>query len=53
MFKNPGRDNEPLVLKLKQLPFHLKYVYLGDKETLHVIVSSYLTPLQEENLIVA
>lgn len=40
------------VLELKQLPPHLKYVYLGDKETLYVIISSYLTPLQEENLIV-
>ena len=43
---------KPLKLELKQLPSHLKYVYLGEDETLPVIISSYLTPLQEENLIV-
>ncbi|XP_070662285.1 uncharacterized protein [Malus domestica] len=37
--------------KLKQLPNHLKYVYLGDKETFPVIVSSTLTALEEEKLI--
>ena len=43
---------KPPVLELKQLPSHLKYVYLGDKKSLLVIISYYLTPLQEENLIV-
>ena len=43
---------KPPVLELKQLPSHLKYVYLGDNETLLVIISSYLTPLREDNLVV-
>ncbi|KAM5584774.1 hypothetical protein ABKV19_004235, partial [Rosa sericea] len=38
-------------LELKPLPGHLKYVYLGDKETLPVIISSSLTPTQEERLV--
>ncbi|KAM1818556.1 hypothetical protein ACFX11_000340 [Malus domestica] len=39
------------VLELKPLLDHLKYVYLGDDETLPVIVSSSLTALKEEKLI--
>ncbi|CAN6583797.1 unnamed protein product [Malus baccata var. baccata] len=39
------------VLDLKPLPDHLKYVFLGDEETLPVIVSSSLTILEEEKLI--
>ncbi|CAN6711750.1 unnamed protein product [Malus baccata var. baccata] len=39
------------VLDLKPLPDHLKYVFLGDEETLPVIVSSSLTALEEEKLI--
>ncbi|CAN6579368.1 unnamed protein product [Malus baccata var. baccata] len=39
------------VLELKPLPGHLKYVFLGDEETLPVIVSSSLTALEEEKLI--
>ncbi|KAL5544690.1 hypothetical protein UlMin_008474 [Ulmus minor] len=50
--ENVPSIEKPLVLELKQLPSHLKYVYLGDNETLPVIISSYLTPPQEENLIV-
>ncbi|XP_024163856.1 uncharacterized protein LOC112170792 [Rosa chinensis] len=38
-------------LELKPLPDHLKYVYLGDDKTLPVIVSSKLTPSQEEELV--
>ncbi|KAM5578091.1 hypothetical protein ABKV19_008423, partial [Rosa sericea] len=38
-------------LELKPLPGHLKYVYLGDKETLPVIISSSLTPTQEGKLV--
>ncbi|CAN6695187.1 unnamed protein product [Malus baccata var. baccata] len=38
-------------LELKPLPDHLKYVFLGDEETLPVIVSSSLTALEEEKLI--
>jgi len=33
---------EPPTLELKQLPPYLKYVYLGEKETFHVIISSLL-----------
>jgi len=32
------------------LPENLKYVYLGDNETLHVIISKALEPKQEEKL---
>ncbi|CAN6542477.1 unnamed protein product [Malus baccata var. baccata] len=39
------------VLELKHLPDHLKYVFLGDEETLPVIVSSSLMALEEEKLI--
>ncbi|KAM2425279.1 hypothetical protein ACFX1W_022738 [Malus domestica] len=39
------------VLELKPLPDHLKYVFLGDEETLPVIVSSSLTAIEEEKLI--
>ncbi|CAN6554921.1 unnamed protein product [Malus baccata var. baccata] len=39
------------VLEVKPLPDHLKYVFLGDEETLPVIVSSSLTALEEEKLI--
>ncbi|XP_031253049.1 uncharacterized protein LOC116110979 [Pistacia vera] len=38
-------------LELKPLPGHLKYVYLGENETLPVIVSNKLTPNQEEKLV--
>ncbi|KAK9008818.1 hypothetical protein V6N11_080296 [Hibiscus sabdariffa] len=38
-------------LELKPLPPHLKYVYLGSNETLHVIISSKLLPDQECSLI--
>ncbi|KAM1889595.1 hypothetical protein ACFX13_047560 [Malus domestica] len=39
------------VLELKPLPDHLKYAFLGEEETLPVIVSSSLTALEEEKLI--
>ncbi|KAM0964170.1 hypothetical protein ACFX2A_023561 [Malus domestica] len=39
------------VLELKPLPDHLKYAFLGDNETLPVIVSSSLTAIEEEKLI--
>ncbi|CAL8082989.1 unnamed protein product [Prunus armeniaca] len=38
-------------LELKPLPNHLKYVFLGDKETLPVIISSSLTAVEEEKLV--
>jgi len=37
-------------LELKALPKHLKYAYLGEQETLPVIVASDLTGEQEEKL---
>ncbi|KAM1453777.1 hypothetical protein ACFXTO_003364 [Malus domestica] len=37
--------------KLKPLPDHLKYVFLGDDETLPVIVSSSLMAHEEEKLV--
>ncbi|CAN6694213.1 unnamed protein product [Malus baccata var. baccata] len=39
------------VLELKLLPDHLKYAFLGEEETLPIIVSSSLTALEEEKLI--
>ncbi|XP_068305065.1 uncharacterized protein [Pyrus communis] len=39
------------ILELKPLPDHLKYVYLGEKGTLRIIVSSTLTAIDEEKLI--
>ena len=38
-------------LELKTLPKHLKYAYLGEQETLLVIVASNLTNRQEEDLL--
>ncbi|XP_070668511.1 uncharacterized protein [Malus domestica] len=38
-------------LELKPLPDHLKYVFLGNDETLPVIVSSSLTAHEEEKLV--
>jgi len=37
-------------LELKALPKHLKYIYLGGKETLSVIIASHLIARQEESL---
>ncbi|KAJ4930451.1 hypothetical protein NE237_000117 [Protea cynaroides] len=39
------------IVELKPLSDHLKYVYLGDNETLPVIIARDLTKLQEEKLI--
>ncbi|CAN6712798.1 unnamed protein product [Malus baccata var. baccata] len=39
------------VLELKPLPDHLKYIFLGDEETLPVIVSSSLMAIKEQKLI--
>jgi len=41
----------PLKLELKPLPDNLKYAYLGDNETLPVIISSALALDQEEKLV--
>ena len=37
-------------LELKALLKHLKYAYLGRKETLPIIIASHLTEQQEDNL---
>lgn len=42
---------EPPVLELKTLPVHLKYAYLGEKETLPVIISSKLSNEEEDELV--
>src|ERR1044071_3764794 len=39
------------VIELKQLPEHLKYAFLGEKDTLPVIISSKLSKEQEEKLV--
>ncbi|CAN6691830.1 unnamed protein product [Malus baccata var. baccata] len=38
------------VLELKPLPSHLKYIFLGENETLPAIISSFLTAQEEEKL---
>ena len=38
-------------IELKPLPSYLKYIFLGDGETLSVIISSKLSTLEEEKLI--
>ncbi|XP_068336650.1 uncharacterized protein [Pyrus communis] len=43
--------SKPPSLELKPLPSHLKYVFLGDNETLPVIISSILTAQEEDRLV--
>ena len=40
-----------LTLELKLLSEHLKYIYLGEKDTLPVIIAKDLSPVQDEKLI--
>ena len=40
-----------LELELKPLPDHLKYVFIGDNNTLPVIIAKGLTSVQEEKLV--
>ncbi|CAN6711511.1 unnamed protein product [Malus baccata var. baccata] len=42
---------QPPSLELKPLPSHLKYVFLGEQETLTVIISSSLTAQKEDKLV--
>ncbi|XP_075492501.1 uncharacterized protein LOC142530555 [Primulina tabacum] len=42
---------EPPTLELKPLPPHLKYLYLGENNTLRVIISAALTDAMEEKLL--
>ncbi|KAM1768864.1 hypothetical protein ACFX12_046770 [Malus domestica] len=44
-------DVQPSTLELKPLPSHLKYVFLGDDETLPVIISCSLTAQEEGKLV--
>ncbi|CAN6583682.1 unnamed protein product [Malus baccata var. baccata] len=39
------------VVELKPLPSHLKYIFLGENETLPAIISSSLTAQEEEKLV--
>ncbi|KAM1862912.1 hypothetical protein ACFX14_003310 [Malus domestica] len=39
------------ILELKLLPSHLKYIFLGENETLPAIISSSLTAQEEEKLL--
>ncbi|XP_024024961.1 uncharacterized protein LOC112092618 [Morus notabilis] len=42
---------EPPVLELRPLPVHLRYAYLGDSDTLPVIIASGLNGMQEMQLL--
>ncbi|CAN6679432.1 unnamed protein product [Malus baccata var. baccata] len=42
---------QPPTLELKPLPSHLKYVFLGDDETLPVIISNTFTAQEEDKLV--
>ena len=42
---------QALALELKPLPTNLKYAYLGENETLPVIISNQLSKVQEEKLL--
>ncbi|XP_073153675.1 uncharacterized protein [Henckelia pumila] len=41
---------EPPTVELKPLPVHLKYMFLGENDKLHVIISSFLTGEMEARL---
>ncbi|BBG96800.1 transposable element gene [Prunus dulcis] len=47
----PPPTNKAPELELKQLPKHLKYAYLGENETLPVIIASHLGPNDENKLL--
>ncbi|KAM1255941.1 hypothetical protein ACFX2G_030716 [Malus domestica] len=42
---------QPPTLELKPLPSHLKYIFLGENDTLPVIISSSLTAQEESKLV--
>ncbi|KAK4405904.1 Retrovirus-related Pol polyprotein from transposon.6 [Sesamum angolense] len=44
-------ENDAPKLELKPLPEHLKYIYLGNEETLPAIISSKLSKEHEEKLV--
>ena len=45
----PSIESSPSI-KLKVLPKHLNYVYLGEQKTLPIIITSHLTIRHEESL---
>ncbi|CAN6721162.1 unnamed protein product [Malus baccata var. baccata] len=47
----PLQSVQPPTLELKPLPSHLKYVFLGDDETLPVIISNALTAQEDDKLV--
>lgn len=47
----PPSVEKPPMIKLKQLPEHLRYVFLGQSTSLMVIISSSLSKLEEEKLL--
>ncbi|KAI3771178.1 hypothetical protein L6452_02337 [Arctium lappa] len=49
--KSQPSSKVPPQLELKQLPSHLEYAYLGEKETLPVIISAHLTAGDKEKLL--
>ena len=44
----PSIESSPSI-ELKSMSKHLKYIYLGEQETLLVIITSHLTAGQEES----
>ncbi|XP_010246709.1 PREDICTED: uncharacterized protein LOC104589927 [Nelumbo nucifera] len=50
-YDTPEPEQEAPELELKTPPNHLKYAYLGEKETLPIIIAKGLTEEQEERLI--
>ncbi|KAL0416188.1 UNVERIFIED_CONTAM: Transposon Ty3-G Gag-Pol polyprotein [Sesamum latifolium] len=48
---NIGESILASTLELKELPKHLKYAFLGENDTLPVIISNKLSTLEEEKLI--
>ncbi|XP_050125739.1 uncharacterized protein LOC126603005 [Malus sylvestris] len=49
--KSPPSITAAPTLNLKPLPSHLKYSFLGAAETLPVIISAYLSEVEEEKLL--
>ncbi|KAI3510680.1 hypothetical protein L1887_17812 [Cichorium endivia] len=47
----PPSVESPPTLELKPLPPHLEYAYLGDQETLPVIISSSLSEVERDKLL--
>ena len=50
-FQSKTSIEKPPQVELKPLPEHLKYLYLGESETLVVIISTSLDADQEDRLV--